>query len=64
MVGRLSGPWAGGTDAIMMGIGRDCTALFEAYHPFTDKPKHVLAKYQVDQAQPRCRPFFPPKPTP
>jgi hypothetical protein len=38
---------AGGADAILTGIGRDCTALFESYHPFTDKPKHVLAKYQV-----------------
>lgn len=27
----------GGTEAIKLGQGRDCTALFESYHPFTDK---------------------------
>ena len=27
----------GGKEAILIGRGRDCTALFESYHPFTDR---------------------------
>ena len=27
----------GGKEAILLGRGRDCTALFESYHPFTDQ---------------------------
>lgn len=37
----------GGLEAIMLGRGRDCTALFESYHPFTNKHKVVLEKYRV-----------------
>lgn len=38
---------AGGDSAILLGQGRDCTALFESYHPFTDKAKNIIPKYQV-----------------
>jgi cytochrome b involved in lipid metabolism len=37
----------GGLEAIMLGRGRDCTALYESYHPFTNKHKVVLEKYRV-----------------
>jgi hypothetical protein len=29
----------GGKEAIELGKGRDCTALFESYHPFTSHPR-------------------------
>ena len=35
----------GGREAILLGMGRDCTALFESYHPFTDRHRTVLKKY-------------------
>jgi len=35
----------GGIEAIELGRGRDCTALFESYHPFTNKHRSVLQKY-------------------
>lgn len=38
----------GGTHAVMMGLGEDCTALFESYHPFTGLPKKVLKRYRYD----------------
>jgi cytochrome b involved in lipid metabolism len=31
----------GGKEAVEMGRGRDCTALFESYHPFTNKHRYV-----------------------
>lgn len=31
----------GGREAILLGRGRDCTALFESYHPFTNKHRYV-----------------------
>jgi cytochrome b involved in lipid metabolism len=37
----------GGLEPIMLGCGRDCTALFESYHPFTQKQRRVLEKYLV-----------------
>ncbi len=38
----------GGSHAILLGKGRDCTALFESYHPFTKQhTRRVLAKYEV-----------------
>lgn len=37
----------GGKEALMLGQGRDCTALFESYHPFTYAHKQILQKYQV-----------------
>jgi fatty acid desaturase len=36
----------GGAEAISLGQGLDdCTTLFESYHPFTDKPAKILAKF-------------------
>ena len=37
----------GGRQALSLGQGRDCTALFESYHPFTEKHRTVLDKYRV-----------------
>lgn len=37
----------GGAEAILLGQGRDCTALFESYHPFTSKHKRILEKYRM-----------------
>lgn len=31
--------------------GRDMTALFEAFHPFTDRPHNLLAKMKEVGAQ-------------
>lgn len=36
----------GGEEAILLGRGRDCTALFESYHPFTNHHRNVLKKYK------------------
>jgi len=32
----------GGKEAILLGRGRDCTALFESYHPFTNRHRYVM----------------------
>jgi fatty acid desaturase len=37
----------GGEIAITLGRGRDCTAMFESYHPFTDRHRRVLKSYAV-----------------
>jgi len=37
----------GGVEAIELGRGRDCTALFESYHPFTDRHWKILDKYRT-----------------
>ncbi len=37
----------GGKEAILLGRGRDCTALFESYHPFTQQHETVLQKYRI-----------------
>jgi cytochrome b involved in lipid metabolism len=37
----------GGTRTINMGRGRDCTELFESYHPHGDKQWATLKKYEV-----------------
>jgi cytochrome b involved in lipid metabolism len=39
----------GGVEAIELGRGRDCTALFESYHPFTDKHWEILEKYKASE---------------
>lgn len=39
----------GGKEAILLGRGRDCTALFESYHPFTKQHETVLQKYRINQ---------------
>ena len=42
----------GGREAILLGQSRDCTALFESYHPFTTAHLQVLQKYRVKQETP------------
>ena len=37
----------GGKTAINLGRGRDCSALFESYHPFTSAHKSLLKKHRV-----------------
>jgi hypothetical protein len=34
----------GGPTVLLNTQGRDCTALFEAFHPFTDRPAKLLGK--------------------
>jgi len=46
----------GGQLAILSGRGRDCTALFESYHPWNDKHRKVLAAY--GPAAPPPDPFY------
>lgn len=41
---------SGGADALALARGRDCTALFESYHPFSDKPRQLLPKFLVPSA--------------
>jgi cytochrome b involved in lipid metabolism len=44
----------GGTEAILLGKGRDCTALFESYHAFTQPhAKAVLEKYATQSRKPQ-----------
>ena len=38
----------GGKEALLLGRGRDCSALFESYHPFTDKHRYVLLRRFVE----------------
>lgn len=50
----------GGKEAVELGRGRDCTALFESYHPFTNKHRYVnaiveLAVYHGIRADPSLR---------
>jgi len=37
----------GGKEAIELGRGRDCSAMFESYHPFTEQHRIVLQKYEL-----------------
>ncbi|CAE7467508.1 DES [Symbiodinium microadriaticum] len=46
----------GGRFAILTGRGRDCTALFESYHPWNDKHRKVLKAHGV--APPPPDPFY------
>jgi cytochrome b involved in lipid metabolism len=57
----------GGAHSISFGRGRECTALVEQYHPFSDKVWNVLRKYEVkeegddessDEAWPPKDPFY------
>ena len=34
---------------LLLSAGRDCTDLFISYHPFTEKPSQLLAKYCIGQ---------------
>lgn len=46
----------GGRLAILSGRGRDCTALFESYHPWNDRHRKVLRGY--GPAPPAPDPFY------
>jgi len=46
----------GGRLAILSGRGRDCTALFESYHPWNDRHRKVLRAYVP--APPAPDPFY------
>jgi len=37
----------GGKEYLLISAGRDCTDLFNSYHPFTKKPDAILPKYQI-----------------
>jgi len=37
----------GGKEVLLVAAGRDCTDLFRSYHPFTDKPAQILAKFEI-----------------
>eukprot|EP00455_Lapot_gusevi_P009201 TRINITY_DN1410_c0_g1_i3.p2 TRINITY_DN1410_c0_g1~~TRINITY_DN1410_c0_g1_i3.p2 ORF type:complete len:448 (+),score=165.22 TRINITY_DN1410_c0_g1_i3:110-1453(+) len=37
----------GGKDVLLLVAGRDCTNLFESYHPFSSKPHAVLKTYYI-----------------
>ncbi|GAV01754.1 hypothetical protein RvY_12413 [Ramazzottius varieornatus] len=39
----------GGKKVLLLAAGRDCTDLFISYHPFTEKPAQLLAKYCIGQ---------------
>ena len=40
----------GGPTVLLNTQGRDCTALFEAFHPFTDRPATILSKMKEVRA--------------
>lgn len=48
----------GGTEALLLAAGRDCTNLFESYHPFTDKPREILSKYKIGVVENYEHPVF------
>lgn len=37
----------GGSESVLLGKGRDCTALFHSYHAFGNRHLQLLKKYQV-----------------
>jgi len=39
----------GGRDILLLSAGRDVTDLLVSYHPFSDKPQQVLAKYEIGE---------------
>ncbi|OQV18148.1 Delta(5) fatty acid desaturase A [Hypsibius exemplaris] len=53
-------PWLdrhpGGRQVLLLAAGRDCTDLFTSYHPFTELPGKMLAKFCVGQV---CTTEFP-----
>jgi hypothetical protein len=44
----------GGAEALRLGQGRDCTALFESYHPFSTRPWRILEKYRTTSLTSDC----------
>jgi len=47
----------GGSRALLLTRGRDCTEMFESYHCLTDKPKSIMAKFEVGK-QHDYQPYF------
>ena len=45
----------GGKEAILLGRGRDCTALFESYHPFTTRHRYGQCPSPIIKTQPGMR---------
>jgi hypothetical protein len=41
----------GGRQTILLGQGRDCTALFESYHAFSKQHRNVLERYLFSKPQ-------------
>jgi len=41
----------GGKVVLLLVAGRDCTDLFDSYHPFTDKPREVLDKFYIGEVK-------------
>mmetsp|Transcript_3131 Transcript_3131/g.4816 ORF Transcript_3131/g.4816 Transcript_3131/m.4816 type:complete len:480 (-) Transcript_3131:30-1469(-) len=37
----------GGKEVLLLMAGRDATAAFKSYHPFTDKPRKILEKFEI-----------------
>lgn len=37
----------GGREILLLALGRDATDLFVSYHPFTELPRKILAKYRI-----------------
>ncbi|CAM9114501.1 unnamed protein product [Discosporangium mesarthrocarpum] len=50
----------GGSEVILLMAGRDATAAFQSYHPFTDKPRKILPKFEVGTITSREFPPFKP----
>ena len=50
----------GGKEFILLAAGRDGTDAFESYHPFTEKPRQVLAKYEIGKLVTFEHPSFKP----
>lgn len=48
-------PWLekhpGGKVVLLLTAGRDCTDLFESYHPFTDKPRKMLDSLYIGEVK-------------
>jgi fatty acid desaturase len=37
----------GGREVLLLMAGRDATAAFESYHPFSDKPRRMIGKFEI-----------------
>ncbi|CAM9556494.1 unnamed protein product [Ascophyllum nodosum] len=40
----------GGSEVVLLMAGRDVTDAFASYHPFTDKPRKMLPKFEIGRA--------------
>jgi cytochrome b involved in lipid metabolism len=45
----------GGQEAILLGKGRDCTAMVESYHAFSNQLWTILDKYKVELSNNECK---------